>query len=73
MVAEAANHLPKDLLEQFPEVPWRDLINMGHRLRHQYFRVESDIAWDTVALHFPRLQVAVERMFEADFHAEAVP
>lgn len=65
VVAEAANQLPKDLLRQYPEIEWRDLINMGHRLRHQYFRIESDVAWDTIAADFPKLQVVVERMFEA--------
>lgn len=73
VVAEAANQLPKDLLAKYPEIEWRDLINMGHRLRHQYFRIESDIVWDTVAADFPKLQVVVEEMFNAVADSVVLP
>jgi uncharacterized protein with HEPN domain len=33
-------------------------------LGHQYFRIESDVIWDTVAVNFPKLQAVVEGMFE---------
>lgn len=63
-VAEAANHLPKALTDGFPEVAWRELIDMGHMLRHQYVRIEADVVWNTVHVEFPKLLAVVERMFE---------
>lgn len=64
-VAEAANKLPETMRAGFPDVNWRDLIDMGHMLRHQYFRIEADVVWDTVRSEFPKLLVVVDRMFES--------
>lgn len=62
VVAEAANGLPEEVTQRATEVPWRNLIGMGHNLKHQYFRVEADIVWDTIAQHIPTLLGAVNRL-----------
>lgn len=68
VVAEAANGLPEEMMQRAPEVPWRNLIGMGHNLKHQYFRVEADIVWDTIAHHFPTLLMAVNRLLLEEQH-----
>jgi uncharacterized protein with HEPN domain len=37
---------------------------MGHRLKHQYIRVETNTVWDVVNRHFPVLLNVVEQMLE---------
>jgi len=64
VVAEAANDLPPALLTHYPEVDWHELIGMGNRLKHQYFRVECSIAWHTLTVDFPQLLSVVSRMIE---------
>lgn len=62
VVAEAAGKLPANVRQKAPEIPWPNLISMGNNLKHQYFRVEADVVWDTVANHFPTLLRAIERL-----------
>lgn len=64
IVAEAANDLPAYLLARYPEVEWSDLVGMGNRLKHQYYRVETAIAWQTLTVDFPVLLEVVNRMIE---------
>ena len=64
VVAEAANDLPIELCERYPDVNWKNLIGMGHGLKHQYFRVETNTVWDVVKRHFPALLKVVEQMLE---------
>lgn len=64
VVAEAATKLPAAMRRQHPEVDWSSLIGMGNMLKHQYFRVEAEIVWDTVRTHFPVLERAVKAMIE---------
>lgn len=66
VVAEAAKFLPEDLRARHPKVNWTELIRMGDRLKHQYFRVESDIVWETIQLDLPILHAAVTRMAEEE-------
>ena len=64
VVAEAANGLPDPLLARYPQIPWSELIGMGHMLRHQHFRIEADVVWDTIKDDFPLLLKTVKRMLE---------
>jgi uncharacterized protein with HEPN domain len=43
-IGEAANRISKSFQIEHPEVPWKDIIGMRHRLFHSY----EDIDWDTV-------------------------
>ncbi|WP_414462386.1 DUF86 domain-containing protein [Hyphomicrobium sp. DY-1] len=66
VVAEAAKQIPRSVRARYPEVRWKDLIGMGDMLRHQYFRVEADIVWDTVKVHFLVLLKVVNELPAAD-------
>lgn len=60
VIAEAANHLPTEMKERAPEVPWPNIISIGHKLRHEYHRVDPEIIWDIVQNHLLPLRDAVE-------------
>jgi uncharacterized protein with HEPN domain len=66
ITAEAARDLPQDLLKANPDVDWRGLINMGNLLKHQYFRIETDVVWETIKTDLPILLAAVERMIKVE-------
>ena len=62
IIAEAANNLPKDLLAAYPATAWSDIIGMGVRIKHHYYRVDPRIMWDAVTKDFPDLRATVTRM-----------
>lgn len=62
VVAEAANHLPAPLREDAPDVPWRSIISIGHKLRHEYHRIDEDVIWDIIANHLGPLDAAVSQL-----------
>ena len=45
IIGEASNKLPKKLLEQYPDVPWEQIVALRNVLIHEYFRVELDLVW----------------------------
>jgi uncharacterized protein with HEPN domain len=46
VVGEAASRLSSEFTSAHPELPWRDIVNMRHRLIHAYSAVRLDIVWD---------------------------
>lgn len=48
IIGEAANKIPSDILKNYPEIPWPEIIGMRNRLIHEYFGVDLDIVWQTI-------------------------
>jgi len=55
VIGEAASHIPNDVQETHPEVPWHLMRAMRNRLVHVYFSVDPHIVWDTVHNDLPPL------------------
>jgi uncharacterized protein with HEPN domain len=42
-------------LDQYPEVPWRNMRGMRNRIAHGYFDIDLNVVWDTVQTALPDL------------------
>ncbi|MBK9275295.1 MAG: DUF86 domain-containing protein [Flavobacteriales bacterium] len=62
VIGEAANMLTKELRAAHPEVPWALVIGMRHRLVHDYFRIDTAILAEVVAVHLPALKAQLQAM-----------
>ena len=48
IVGEAASRLSDETRNLYPEIPWREIVGMRHRLVHAYFDIDLRLVWDTV-------------------------
>jgi len=55
IIGEAAGKLSADFVEDHPSIPWRDIVNMRHRLIHAYSEVRLDVVWRVVEQDLPQL------------------
>ena len=62
IVGEAANRVSEDMQQRHPEVPWRQIVGLRHRLIHGYDAVDLDILWDIVRYDLPLLIAALEEI-----------
>ena len=56
IIGEAANQVSSETQTQTPQLPWRDMIDMRHRLVHGYYDINLDIVWRTLRDDLPPLQ-----------------
>lgn len=61
-LSEASRHLPTDLKAQHPEIPWRQVADLGNLLRHAYDRVDAARVWQIIVDDLPVLKVALLSM-----------
>jgi uncharacterized protein with HEPN domain len=47
VVGEAAARVSEALRNRHPEVPWRAIVGMRHKVVHDYFNVDEEVVWDT--------------------------
>jgi uncharacterized protein with HEPN domain len=55
VIGEAAGKVSKAFCDNHPEIPWRYITGMRHRLIHGYADVRYDIGWDVVRNRLPDL------------------
>lgn len=64
VLSEASRHVDDSLKAYAPEVPWRNVADIGNWLRHGYDVVSDRILWDTIQRDLPLLRNAVHRLIE---------
>lgn len=55
VIGEAARHVPEEIEDSHPEVPWTRMRAMRNLVVHEYFGVDLKIVWDTVYEDLPGL------------------
>jgi uncharacterized protein with HEPN domain len=45
-----------------PQIPWRNIADIGNVLRHGYRLVDHAVIWSVVQDHLPALRTALEQM-----------
>ena len=55
LLGEAANSIDQDFRDRHPNIPWRPIIAMRHRLIHGYFDIELLFVWSTIKNDIPAL------------------
>ncbi len=56
IIGEAAKNLPLALTQNYPNVPWSQIIRMRDRLVHHYFGVNLELAWEVTRDNLPKLK-----------------
>jgi len=56
VIGEAISRLPVDLRERPPQVRWRQIIAMRHRIVHAYFDLNWQMLWDAATGDIPELR-----------------
>ncbi|AQQ14220.1 hypothetical protein CGLAU_01135 [Corynebacterium glaucum] len=64
VLGESLNHLPTEVTDQFPEVPWAQIRGFRNLLVHQYFIIDTSIIEDIVANHLPLLEDALRQVVQ---------
>lgn len=55
-IGEAVNRIPSEILEQFPDQPWRQIVAMRNFAAHQYDDLDPRRVWRTLTQDVPALR-----------------
>ncbi len=61
-IGEAARRVSPQLQKAHPDIPWRNIVGIRHKVVHDYFYVDYDIIWDVVTADLPGLMSRLEQI-----------
>jgi len=62
VIGEAANRVSAELQDQHPQVPWAKIVGIRNFISHEYFRIDTDILWETASEDVPALYPNIEHI-----------
>lgn len=66
VIGEAAGKVSVETQTAHPEIPWREITGMRHRLIHGYAEVRLDLVWVVIHDRITPLIAALEPLVPAD-------
>jgi uncharacterized protein with HEPN domain len=60
VIGEAARKVPEPRQAAHPEIPWKAVMGMRHRIVHNYADVDEALIWQTVIEDLPPLILALK-------------
>jgi uncharacterized protein with HEPN domain len=62
IIGEAASKTSESYRINFPNVEWRRIIGLRHRIVHEYFGIDFEILWDIRTNYLPILKNELSRI-----------
>ncbi|MGD9920746.1 MAG: DUF86 domain-containing protein [Pseudorhodoplanes sp.] len=62
IASEASRHIPQEWKDEFSEIPWRRVADLGNHIRHVYHKIDLDLLWLIYTEELPRLEAVIEQL-----------
>jgi uncharacterized protein with HEPN domain len=66
IIGEAARQVSPDFAQAHPNIPWRQIIGMRHRLVHDYVNIDPVRVWEVIERDIPELIPLLETLVPPD-------
>ena len=59
LIGQAATHIPSEVREAHPDIPWRAIVGTRNRLAYSYLSISNNIIWTIIQDAIPKLLPAL--------------
>ena len=65
-IGESARRVSPRFQQSHPEIPWKKIIAMRHKVVHDYLEINFDIVWLVATVNLPPLVIELEKLVPLD-------
>jgi uncharacterized protein with HEPN domain len=63
VIGEAVKKLPKSMHEQYPQIPWREIIALRNYISHAYSFLDASRFYNIIVEELPKLEKVLRELF----------
>ena len=64
IIGEASRHIPEEIRQKYPDIPWKEISGFGDKFIHLYFNIKHEPAWNTIKTELPELKARIKGMLD---------
>lgn len=65
IIGEAAKHIPEEIRNKYPLIPWKEMAGLRDRLIHFYFGIKYELVWYTIKDVIPQVKPAIQEILKS--------
>lgn len=65
IIGEAVKNLPPDFKEKHDHINWKKIAGMRDVLIHNYFGIDSELAWKAAVEELPKLEIQIRKIISS--------
>lgn len=62
VIGEAIGKIYDYISDDYPGIPWREIIGMRNKIAHEYFGIDEEVIWGTVKNNLPDLKKEISKI-----------
>ena len=66
VIGEAERHIPREIKDKYPEIPWNKMRGMRNFLVHEYPWISPRVVWETAVNDLPPLLQQLKLVLKAE-------
>jgi len=66
IIGEAVKNLPSDFKEKHNYINWKKIAGMRDVLIHNYFGIDSELAWKAAVEELPKLEIQIKKIINSN-------
>lgn len=70
LLGEAAARVDQAIRNDYPELPWQQMLGMRNRIVHEYFAIDTEVVWQTATTSLPPLIEQLKQILAATRDSE---
>jgi uncharacterized protein with HEPN domain len=70
IIGEAANQIPKEIKDKYPELPWRQMYGLRNFAAHEYHAIDPQILWEIAEDHLIENKIQLEHILDSERQEE---
>ena len=66
IIGEASKHIPNEIIDKYPDIPWRKMYGLRNIVTHEYFGVDYEVIWEIAKNDLPKNRKDLLRLIEEE-------